>query len=90
MSNRGALIVAAALTAFVLVVAGGIAGRLSKPAERAGAGGPAKAVVASRIPAPGPPVTRAMQTWRDGEDDPERRAQEGHRHVDAEHEDDDD
>ena len=87
MSNRGALIVAAALTAFVLVVAGGIAGRLSKP--NAPAGGNAPATVASR-PAQRPVVRPAMQTWREDEDHHERRATDGRRPFEKEHEDDDD
>lgn len=92
MSNRGALIVAAALTAFVLVVAGGIVGRLSKPAVQAGRSSPAQVVVAQRGPQPRPLIRPAMQTWRDDgdDDDHERRAPEGRRPVEAEHEDDDD
>lgn len=90
MSNRGALIVAAALTAFVLVVAGGIAGRLSKPAAPAAGSGAARVVVASRAPERRPIVRPAVQTWRDDDDDHESRATPGRRHVEAEHEDDDD
>ena len=90
MSNRGALIVAAALTAFVLVVAGGIVGRLSKPVAQASASSPAKVVVANRVPQPRPLIRPAMQTWRDDDDDQERHAPQGRRHAEAKHEDDDD
>jgi len=82
MTQRGAVILAAALTAFVLVVAGGVAGRLSRP-ERPAASAPAAAaprqVVAARAVehravAPRPAV------WREHE----------HEHEHDEHEDDDD
>lgn len=92
MSNRGALILAAALTAFVLVVAGGIAGRLSKPAARAVSSNPAsaKVVVASRSPEQRAAVRPALRTWRADDDEHEREAISARRDVGAEHEDDDD
>ena len=90
MSNRGALIVAAALTAFVLVVAGGIAGRLSRPDARTGGRAAAKVALASRAPAPRPVVRPALQSWRDDDDDHERHSARGRRSVESEHEDDDD
>ncbi|HEX6837075.1 MAG TPA: hypothetical protein VF334_10910 [Polyangia bacterium] len=83
MTQRGAVILAAALTAFVLVVAGGVAGRLSRP-EPPAASAPAAPpwpVVAARpvvrrAPAPRPAV------WREHERE--------HEHDHDEHEDDDD
>ncbi len=80
MSNRGAVVIATALTAFVLVVAGGIVGRLSKPVTRP----TADVVVASRAPQQRL-VRPAAQTWHE-EDEHERH--HGRRHE--EHEDDDD
>ncbi|HEX9105003.1 MAG TPA: hypothetical protein VF997_22485 [Polyangia bacterium] len=76
MTQRGAVIVAAALTAFVLVVAGGVAGRLTK---RDGA-----ASAATPVTQPARPPVRALTTaraverrdvaprnavWREHEDD---------------------
>ena len=79
MTQRGAVILAAALTAFVLVVAGGVAGRLSRPeppAASAPAAPPwpvvAARAVEHRAVAPRPAV------WRE------------HEHDHDEHEDDDD
>jgi len=81
MTQRGAVTLAAALTAFVLVVAGGVAGRLSRP-EPPAASVPApvprqvlaERPVEHRAPAPRPAV------WREHE----------HDHDHDEHEDDDD
>ncbi len=48
MTQRGAALIAAALTAFVLVVAGGIAGRLSQP-RTVDAGAPKPMVTARAV-----------------------------------------
>ena len=89
MSNRGALILAAALTAFVLVVAGGIAGRLARKEVRAASPAPAvETVVADRTREPRAPVRPAAKRWRDDDDD--RQPRRARRFSQREREDDDD
>ena len=82
MSNRGALLIAAALTAFVLVITGGIVGRLSKPKKAQTA---PRAVLASRAPERHIVVRPAVRTWHEDDDDERHH---GRRHE--EHEEDDD
>jgi hypothetical protein len=84
MSQRGVLIVAAALTAFVLVIAGGIFGRLSQPRPATAASPATRTIVATRAADPRPRLTRAE--WHD---DDERGEHEHHRQPERSHDDDD-
>ncbi len=77
MSQRGVLIVAAALTAFVLVIAGGIAGRLSQPRPQS-SGPSARVVVAARAAEPQQRLTSAA--WRDDDDDDDDDERHEHEH----------
>ncbi len=88
MSNRGMVIVAAALTAFVLVVAGGIAGRLSRPDAQAGRQAATTVATTERTPAPRVRVRPAVQSWYDDDDDDRAPARGRHREREAEHDDD--
>ena len=79
MTQKGVWIVAAALTAFVLVVAGGIIGRLSRREPQVGQSAPAKTVVAARatqMPRP------AVRGWRDDDDHDRLGAREHEREDD--------
>ncbi len=87
MSNRGMVIVAAALTAFVLVVAGGIAGRLSRRDAQAGRQAATTVATMERKPAPRVRVRPAVQSWYDDDDD-RAPARGRHREREAEHDDD--